>query len=215
MKRQVLAMQEVRSVISVFVLFLISTQLFGQDQKEIELQNHWYAKAQEELINKNISAAFTAYYFAYEMVPNNELGKKTLKLSDSLKTLLRKELISNLVGNWKIKIFGRIKTEDDREHYNRLGKLMKVTYDSIFFFKNKKNLKSNIFLSTQKITFCNLNTMFPIYSDIIHSNKEIWNYHINENKNKLTITENGELISPRNRTEVISHPSGFTYNRIK
>jgi hypothetical protein len=149
------------------------------------------------------------------MIPNSELGKETLKFSDSIKTILRNTLKNNLEGIWEIKVFGRIKSAVAREHYNRLGKFLRVSNDSISFFKNRKDLRSNNILSNQKIMFCVLESMFPHYADIIHANRKIWNYHVNENGEVLTITDSGELLSNGSRSEVFSHSSGPNGNRIK
>ena len=199
----------------ILFLFLVSFQLFGQNKNIIELQDYWYNKAKNDLNNQKINSAFIGYYFSYEIVPNSSLGEKSLKISDSLKNILRKELIKNLIGNWKIKFPKKIKSKKDKEQYNQLGKILMITNDSIFYFKRKKDLKFKKYLSSQKISFCNLETLFPIYADIIHSNKIIWNYHINKRKNILTITKSGELLSIGNRTEIISHASGCIYHRIK
>jgi hypothetical protein len=202
-------------IFHILILFLVSIQLFGQEPKAIELQNRWIKEAQKDLKSNNLIGAFCAYRYAYDMIPNSELGEKSLKLSDSLRTILRGTLKRKLQGVWKIQVFGRIKSEDDREHYTRLGKFLKITTDSIAFFKTKKDFRSDNFLSSQEIKFCDLETMFPVYNEIIHDNNNIWKYQVEENGNVMKITDSGEIFSDGNRSEIISHPSGYTYNRIK
>lgn len=197
------------------ILFLSSIQLFSQDTKAIELQKYWIKKAQKDLYNNNVFGAFCNYHFAYEMAPDNLEGKKSLELSDSLRTILRTNLKRRIKGVWKIQVFGRIKSEDDKEHYTRLGKFLKITNNSIVFFKRRRDLKSNNFLSRQGIKFCNLETMFPVYNDIIHGNGNIWKYHVEENEKVMRITDSGELLSDESRSEIISHPSGYTYKRLR
>ncbi|MCE2612327.1 hypothetical protein LVD13_05025 [Flavobacteriaceae bacterium D16] len=138
-----------------------------------------------------------------------------MKLSDSLRTILRGTLKRKLQGLWKIKVFGRIKTEDDRAHYNRLGKFLKITNDSITFFKTKKDFKTNNYISNQEIKFCDLKTMFPIYNEVIHKNNNIWRYHVEEDGEVMRITDSGKIFIDGNRSEIISHPSGYTYNRVE
>ncbi|WP_133645106.1 hypothetical protein [Zeaxanthinibacter enoshimensis] len=192
-----------------------SIQLFSQDTKAIELQKYWISKAQQDLHTNNVWGAFCQYYFAYEMAPDNEEGKNSLELADSLRTILRTDLKHRLKGVWKIHVFGRIKSENDRAHYTRLGKFLKISDDSIVFFKRRTDLKSNNFKSKQAIKFCDLETMLPVYNDIIHSNGNIWNYHVEENGEVLRITDSGELLGDKSRSEIISHPSGYTYKRIR
>ena len=89
---------------------MISIHLFGQDSKAIELQSHWNNEAKKNLNRNNLLGGFTSYHFADEMIPNSELGKESLKFSDSIKTILRNTLKNNLEGIWEIKVFGRIKS---------------------------------------------------------------------------------------------------------
>jgi hypothetical protein len=198
------------------LIILLSFKAIGQDDKASNLQMYWFQEAENDLDSLQIKGAFSAYQISYEMLPNSELGKKAKKLSDSLRIILRKKFIQDLTGTWKLKIFGRIKSEDDKNHYERLGKFMIARDDSIFFYRSKASLRLDKPSSNQPIEFCDLATMFPHYSDIVHSNWEIWEYNIDSTKEKLTINENGKLSSDRkSRSWVVSHPSGYSYYRIK
>jgi len=198
------------------IIFLIPILIIAQEKKDAETQNNWYKKAKMELNELQIKRAFYSYRFAYELLPESKIGKKSLKLSDSLKTTLRKKLIRNIEGNWKIKIFNKIKTEKDKKHYEKLGKFLRITKDSIFYFTSKRNLKANNPSISLKIKFCELMNSFPSYSDFLHSNNEIWNYSIDSTKSNLTILNYGKIDNGgESRTGNISHPSGYTYNRIK
>jgi len=203
-----------RAILILIILF--SLNAIGQDKKATESQNHWFLEAEKDVDSFNIREAFYAYQFSYKMLPNNELGKKAKTLSDSLRRILRKELIKDLTGNWKLKIYGRIKSESDRNHYERLGKFLKIRNDSIFYYKNRVRLILNKPKSIQKIEFCDLETTFPHYADITHENNKIWSYHIDSTMKRLIIEENGELSKDgKSRSWVGSHPSGYTYYRIK
>ncbi|MCE2612326.1 hypothetical protein LVD13_05020 [Flavobacteriaceae bacterium D16] len=60
--------------VHISILFLVSIQLFGQEPKAIELQNHWIKEAQKDLKSNNLFGAFCAYRYAYDIIPNSELG---------------------------------------------------------------------------------------------------------------------------------------------
>lgn len=198
------------------IIFLLPILMISQEKKKSEIQNNWFKNAEMELYDLQINRAFSSYRFAYELIPESKIGKKSLKLSDSLKTTLRKKLIGNIEGNWKIKIFNKIKTESDKKHYEKLGKFLRITKDSIFYFTSKRNLKANNSSISLKIKFCELMNPLPSYSDFTHSNNEIWNYSIDSTKSKLTILNYGKIDNGgKSRTGNISHPSGYTYNRIK
>ncbi|WP_034923670.1 hypothetical protein [Gillisia sp. CAL575] len=198
------------------LLILISFHSFGQDEKADKIQTEWYQKAEISLDSSKIRNAFHEYEFSFKMVPESKLGKNSKKLSDSLKIILRTELIEDLNGTWELKIFNKIKSEADKIHYQKLGEYLKFRNDSIFFYKNKSNLKLHKPTKIQKIEFCDLETTFPHYSDIVHTDNKIWDYFIDSTNNKLIIEENGELSRDgKSRSWVGSHPSGYTYYRIK
>lgn len=198
------------------ITILISFEVVGQDLRAIELQTQWHQKAESSLDSSKIRRAFYEYHFSYELIPENSLGQTTKTKSDSLKNILRERLLEDLNGTWKLKIFNRINSKAERDHYDKLGRYLMIRNDSIIFYKNKIHLKRQKPVKIHKIEFSDLETIYPYYSDIIHSDNKIWNYSVDSTKNKLTIEENGE-ISPDggSRSEVISHPSGYTFFRIK
>ncbi|TDQ27531.1 hypothetical protein [Tenacibaculum caenipelagi] len=200
----------------VLLILLYPILINAQDKKIIELQNKYFDEAGSELTHLKIKSAFTYYRFAYDLLPGTELGKKSLKLSDSLKIILRKNLITDIEGNWEIKIFNKLRTESDKKFYDKLGRFLRITKDSIFYFTKKRKLRRNKPSKRMKITFCELMNYFPSYSDFIHPDNKIWHYRSDSTGNKLIILDYGKIENDRkNRTGNISHPSGYTYNRIK
>ena len=201
--------------ILIFTIF-ISFSVLGQDKRAIELQIQWHQKAENSLDSSKIRSAFYEYHFSHHLIPESDLGKTSKAKSDSLKNILRDTLLQNLKGTWKLKIFGKINSKEEKDHYEKLGRYLTIRNDSIFYYKNKINLEEQRPSQIHKIEFSDLETIYPNYSDIIHSDNQIWNYSVDSKKNNLIIEENGEL-SPdgKSRSEVISHPSGYTYIRIK
>jgi hypothetical protein len=201
------------------IILLFTTVSFSQTEERKEkiekYQNKWTKHAELDIKKNDLERAFISYKFVKNIDSLSTKGLIASHKSDSLIIILRENLSNNLTGIWKVKIFGPNKSENSRKHYNRLGKYLKVSNDSICFFKNKRDLKSNKYSSKEKIKFCELETTFPIYADIILGNKKIWNFRVNKSGEVLTITDNGELLNIKNRTEIVSHPSGYTYNKIK
>ncbi len=199
-----------------FFLIFCSQIIYSQNPKAIELQNEWFEKAVSSLDSAKIKTAFLKFSFANELLPESNLGNNAKLKSDSLQIVLRDNLIKNLQGIWEIKIFNKTNSKEQKEHYEKLGKYLEFRNDSIYFYANKPSLKLKKPRIKQEIIFCDLKTTFPHYSDIIHSNGEIWNYSIDSSENKLIITENGELsTNGKSRSWNVSHPSGYTYNRVK
>jgi hypothetical protein len=200
------------------IILLLTTVSFSQTKEQKEKiekhQNKWIKKAELEIKKNELHKAYISYNFIKDADATSAKGLIASHKLDSLKIVLRENLKNNLAGIWEIKIFGDLKSENSRKHYNRLGKYIKVSNSSIYFFKNKRDLKSNKFSFNEKIKFCDLEGIYPVYADVILENKEIWTFRVNQNREILTITENGELLSNNNRTSDVSHPSGYTYNKI-
>ena len=198
------------------IILIIPILINAQDKRETEVQNNWFNKAEMELNNLQIKKAFYSSRFSYEIIPESYIGKKSLNLSDSLKTVLRNKLIEDIKGKWKLKIFNKIKTESDKKHYEKLGKFLRIKKDSIYYYTSRRNLRFDNPSISFKINFCELMNSFPSYSDFLHPKNEIWNYSTDSTKCKLTILNYGKIDNDgKNRTGNISHPSGYTYNRMK
>ncbi|WP_425656586.1 hypothetical protein [Tenacibaculum ascidiaceicola] len=198
------------------IILIIPITINAQQKQKTEIQNYWFKQARLDLKNLHLEKAFSSSKFSYDVFPESDKGKKSLKLFDSLKTILRNKLTNDMYGDWKLKIFNRVKTESDRKHYERLGRFLRIKKDSISYYTNRRSLRSNKPTLSFKINFCELMNYFPSYSDIIHLNNEIWHYRIDSTKNRLIILDYGKLDNgKKNRTGNISHPSGYTYKRLK
>lgn len=195
------------------LLFFLPFLLNAQNKKLIDQQKKWFLVGENDLKDRDLFGAFVAYRFSYDLKPESIIGKKSLKISDSIKNILRDNLKQEISGTWKLKIFGNLK--DNEKHYKRLGKFLKVHNDSIFFYTNRRNFRKNISRIKFKIKFCDLMNPLPDYRDIIHSNYELWNYSLDSTKQKLNVLDYGKIERDgKNRTGTISHPSGYTYERI-
>ena len=124
------------------IILLLSTVSFSQikEQKEkIEkYQNKWIKKAELEIKKNELHKAYISYNFIKDVDATSAKGLIASHKLDSLKIVLRENLKNNLAGIWEIKIFGDLKSENSRKHYKRLGKYIKVSNSSIYFFKNKR-----------------------------------------------------------------------------
>lgn len=131
------------------------------------------------------------------------------------KNSFKNKLIENLKGKWKLNISNKIKTKSDRKHY-KTRKIFKNKKRFYFYYTSRRNLRLNNPSISFKINFCELMDSFPSYSDFLQPKNKIWNYSTDSTKCKLTILNYGKIDTDgKNRTGNISHPSGYTYNRMK
>ena len=190
--------------------------VYGQNQKIIDLQIQWYEKGNIALKENELRKAYSAYYFSYDYFPESELGKVSFSKYDSIQKILRKNLIEKMQGFWKVKRYKNPNfSPGDIEHFNENlpGKYLEIKNDSLKYFDKRKHRNKKV--RPIKITFCDYQNYFPAFSHIVHNNQLIWAYWVDETKQKLSVTRAGQLLQNNQRTGPSSHPSGYTYLRLK
>jgi hypothetical protein len=135
----------------------------------------------------------------YNLV-NEYLRANNFKKADSLRSIIRKEFTEKLIGNWKM--------ADSESNWV-------IREDNIVAKMITINSKEWTLIKSENLTFMNkMETYFP-FTEIVYSNKEIWNYHINEDTGLLTIRYTGEE-TKTGRTELIACGyTGTNYFRLQ
>lgn len=143
---------------------------------------------------------------------NEYLRANNFKKADSLRSIIRKEFTNKLIGNWKM--------ADSESNWviredNIVAKMITINSKEILFFELYKDSKEWTLIKSENLTFMNkMETYFP-FTEIVYSNKEIWNYHINEDTGLLTIRYTGEE-TKTGRTELIACGyTGTNYFRLQ
>ncbi len=197
----------------ILIIIFFSLNSFGQKNNANEYQKKWFSKGNVDLKNSELDSSLINFYQAYQYNPNSKLGTNYLKKIDSIKPIVRIDLIEKWKGTWEL-----INDESNDKHY------LVVSESEIKFYEKRKGDKKKILTQTEKIVFNEINYgLYPAYWELVFSDNQVWNFNILEN-----IDENILHTSKTNKVGVytIKHRNIYrdgreqkderiTYKRIK
>lgn len=199
--------------IKIFVVAcLLSLQVFSQNNNDTEgLQTSEFNLANEYLKNSYLTTAINSFYYVNRLNPKTEIGNLALKKADSIKIILRKALINELTGNWKMidDVPSWVMRED-----SIVGQMIKITSSEIQFFELIKNAKNWKLAKTEKIFYSDEFSEGSSYADLVYSNNEIWQYWIDEKTGYLNLTNTGEK-TETGRTDILCGTVRKTYFKLQ
>jgi hypothetical protein len=194
------------------VAFLLSIPVFSQNNNDTEdLQTKEFNLANEYLKNAYLTTAINSFYYVNRLNSKTLIGNISIKRADSLKIILRKNLITELDGNWKM--FDDVPSWVMRED-NVVGKMIQINGNEIQFYELIKNAKSWKLIRTEKILYSDSLSGDSSYSELIYSNNEIWQYSIDEKTGYLNLTYTGDK-TETGRTEIICGTVTKTYFKLQ
>ncbi|QOG01994.1 hypothetical protein [Flavobacterium sp. MDT1-60] len=196
----------------VIIAFLLSFQGWCQSNGDTEdLQKNEFNLANEYLKNSYLKTAMNSFYYANRLNSKTVIGNLSVKRADSLKIILRKNLITELAGNWKM--FDDIPSWVMRED-SIVGKMIQINSNEIQFYELIKNAKSWKLIKPEKILYSDSLSGDSSYSELIYSNNEIWQYSIDEKTGYLNLTYTGDK-TETGRTEIICGTMTKTYFKLQ
>ncbi len=208
-------MGKVLSIILILVTNFCLAQKKGQEKRNADFQNKWMKTAEESLRNNEISKAFVAFGYVSLIDSLSEKGKIAHTKVDSLRSILRAELVKNFTGTWKWKNTGSNWGISDTNKDVKKDKILIISDESLFFYEVDKKTNRRRLIKHEKITFNNIQGMFPSFSELIYSDNQIWGYSLKNDGKILHVTNTGELNKNNNRTEIVCGNTEMIYERIK
>ncbi|MNQ41734.1 hypothetical protein D3C85_554210 [compost metagenome] len=194
------------------VVFLLSISVFSQNNNDTEvLQTKEFNSANEYLKNSYLETAMNSFYYANRLNSKTLIGSISAKRADSLKIILRKNLITELAGNWKM--FDDVPSWVMRED-SIVGKMIQINGNEIQFYELIKKATHWKLIKTEKILYSDSLSSDSSYSELIYSNNEIWQYSIDEKTGYLNLTYTGDK-TETGRTEIICGTVTKTYFKLQ
>lgn len=199
--------------VKIFVIaFLLSMQSFSQINNDTEdLQTKEFNLANVYLKDSYLETAMNSFYYVNSLNSKTFIGDLSIKKADSLKIILRKNLITELVGNWKMidDVPSWIIRED-----NIVGQMIQINTNEIQFFELIKNAKNWTLIKTEKILYSDSLSGDSSYSELIYPNNQIWEYSIDKNTGYLNLTNTGDK-TDTGRTEIICTQLKKSYFKLQ
>lgn len=170
-----------------FIVLLVSFKNFAQDNSKIAFQKSRYELAVSYYKKADFKKAIDLFYVASKIKPENEIGQESLKKVDTLKDILRENIMNQALGTWKMigdkPIWAVGQTNSDTE--KDFEELVEINQNEILFFEKNKKTQEKKLTKTEKLVYYNKEKSDAGFSDIILSDGTIWHCIINESSDEL------------------------------
>lgn len=172
-----------------FIVLLVSFKNFAQDNSKIAFQKSRYELAVSYYKKADFKKAIDLFYVASKIKPENEIGQESLKKVDTLKDILRENIMNQALGTWKMigdkPIWAVSQTNSDAE--KDFEELVEINQNEILFFEKNKKTQEKKLTKTEKLVYYNKEKSDAGFSDIILSDGTIWHCIINESSDELRV----------------------------
>ena len=173
----------------VLVILFLTISCFAQNDAKAKFQKNKYELAISYYKKADFKNALDLFSVASKIRPENELGQESIKKVDTLKALLRKDIIDKALGIWKMtgdKPVWAVKTED--ESLNKpVEEFIEITKTQIVFYEQDKKTLVKKILKTEELVYYNKDKSDSLFSAVILSDGTIWNCLIDENSSVLHV----------------------------
>jgi hypothetical protein len=173
----------------VLILFLlISSSIRSQDADRIQYQKDIFESAKEILKHGDDVLSIKRFLLTASIIPKSDIARIAIIKSDSIKSIIRKNKINQLIGNWKwIPQDANWVIRDD----GLVGKMITINPTEILFFELYKKSKKWELIKKETIHFSEKPELYS-FAELVYSNKEIWDYTINKESGELKAFYIGE-----------------------
>lgn len=207
-----------KNVLKILILLSISfcyAQSEEQKEKIKQYQIEWTNTAEQNILDGQIDKAFIAYGFVKDLDSLTEKGKIASRKADSLKTIVRSELKSNIIGTWKWKNSGSNWGISETNNESKKEKILIISEKSLSFYETDKLTNKTKYIKTEKLIFNDKAGMFPSYRELVYSDNQIWSFELKNDGQVLHLKNTGEVTKNNSRTEIVCGNLELTYERIK
>jgi hypothetical protein len=171
-----------------FTFLLLSIHIWAQDNTRNGYQKENFESAKKTFENGNYLVAARLFSLVYTINPKSEIAQIAIKKADSIKSIFRKNKIDKLIGNWKwISKDGNWAIRED----NLVGKMITINPNEILFFELYRNSKKWKLVKKEIVQFSEKPELYS-FTELVYSNKEIWDYSIDDNSGELKTYYIGE-----------------------
>jgi hypothetical protein len=183
----------------IFLVLLFSCTIIAQNDPKVAFQKTRYELAVSCYKKADFVKALDLFSIASKIKPENELGKESVKKVDSLKIMLRKNIMDKVIGTWKMTGDKPLWSVDAATDTNSkmVEELVEIDQKQILFYELDIKTKAKKLIKSEDLVYYNKDESDALFSAIILSDGTIWNCSLNENSDILHViniakqTENG------------------------
>lgn len=173
--------------------------MIAQSDPKTAFQKTRYDLAVSYYKKADFIKALDLFSIASKIKPENELGKESVKKVDTLKTILRKNIMGKVIGTWKMNGDKPLWSVNAASNTNvtNVEELIEINQKQILFYESDTKTKTKKLIKSEDLVYYNREESDALFSAIILADGTIWNCSLNENADILHViniankTENG------------------------
>ena len=181
------------------IILLFAIKSFAQIDAKAKFQKNKYELAVSYYKKSDFINALDLFSVASKIKPENELGQESIKKVDTLKCLLRKNMMQKALGIWKLigdKPLWAVKTTKDSQN-KLVDEFVEISENKILFYEQDKKTLVKKIIKTENLVYYNKDKSDSLFSAVILSDGTIWNCTVDDKSHALHViniakqTENG------------------------
>ncbi|MBS7254528.1 tetratricopeptide repeat protein [Flavobacterium branchiicola] len=173
----------------IVLIILLSFKTFAQKDPKTAFQQSRYELAVSCYKKDDLKKALDLFSVASRIKPENDLGKESTKQVDAIKTILRKNMMDQVLGTWRMTgdnpVWSQAATTAVSQ--SETEEIVEITAYKILFYEVNKKTKAKKMTSSEDLKYYNKDASDALFSDIILSDGTIWNCLLGENGDVLRV----------------------------
>jgi hypothetical protein len=173
----------------ILIVLLKTCQFFGQNDQKTTFQKNKYELALSYYKKADFAKAIDLFSLAAKIKPDNEIAEEAIKKVDTLRDVLRKNILDHAIGTWKKTGSHPVwaTTSAGFDNQTDFDEFLEIKENEILFFEIDRKTKQKKILKTENLVYNDQKNTVSLYSEIILSDGTIWNCSINEKSNVLHV----------------------------
>lgn len=191
----------------IFLFLLFASKIIAQSDPKVAFQKTRYELGISYYKKADFLKALDLFSIASKIKPENELGKEAVKKVDTLKNMLRRDIMQKVIGTWKMNGDKPLWSVDAASNTSAktVEELVEINQNQILFYETDTKTKVKKLIKSEDLKYYNKEQCDALFSAIILSDGTIWNCSLDEGGDVLHViniakqTENGiEKITSNN-----------------
>lgn len=176
----------------ILIVLLNVSKSIAQNNSKTAFQKNRYELALSYYKKADYKKALDLFHFASKIKPETEIGQESIKKIDTLKNVLRKDILSQAIGTWKFigdkPVWAVSQTQNEKE----FDELVEINQNEILFYEENRKTGEKKNTKSENLIYYNKEQSDALFSDIILSDGTIWNCNINEKSDELHVVNVGK-----------------------
>lgn len=171
-----------------FIFLLIVSKTIAQNDPKTAFQKSRYELAVSCYKKADFKKALDLFHIASKIKPENEIGQESSKKVDTLREVLRKDILEHVLGTWKKAGNHPVwATTDVSENKTDFEEFIQINENEILFFEVNKKTKEKKLLKKENLVYNDMKSTASLFSEIILSDGTIWNCTLSEKSDILRV----------------------------